>query len=354
MINDTHSLRRLLDDFHQRWPIERIENLTLTEYVSVKNPDTFCQWVETKTKPLGSIQGINSSKFGIYKRQDPSERPKPYSNDDQYSWRTVFGQNQQEAFRNVLRDVVNTARFAQNGDYALIDSLELTDMYKWKLAYLFSNEQLLPIFSTTAISKVSKTQGISLNQPRSSILQLIMANKPIDQTVYEYGSALYRQTLQIDENTSEKGKADEKPSKGRKAADKLPKGSQKRSGSSGYIADLKHNRLQQRLYDELVSEYLGQDVKVVLEENYVDIKVSSNDFVKLYEVKARGTASDCIRDALGQVLAYAYRDSSVCVKEIIVAGECAPTPKEAEFIEYLKNTLDIKFSYRAISLDGIR
>ncbi len=345
MIHNTDFLRRLLNDFHQRWPIEKIENMTLEEYVSVRNPDTFTQWVETKTKPLGSIQGINSSKFGIYKRQDPNEKPKTFSNDNYYSWRRVFGQNRHEAFRNVRSDVVNTARYAQNGNYALIDSLELTDMYKWKLAYLFSNEQLLPIFSTAAIAKVAKMQSINLDQPRSSILQLIMANKPIDQTVYEYGSALYKQAQADSNGTTDKDK-------GRKFAKTLPTGSQKRSGSGSYIADLKHNRLQKCLYNELFNEYKGQDVKIVLEENYVDIKVKSDKFIQFYEVKSRGTASDCIRDALGQVLAYAYKDPASCKKEIIVAGECAPTEKETQFIEYLKNSLDIEFSYRSISIDG--
>ncbi|MGR2701257.1 hypothetical protein [Vibrio campbellii] len=58
----------LWDEFLSRWPRENLSNLTLEEYVSVNDTDTFTYWLETKTRELGSIQGNTSAKFGIYKR----------------------------------------------------------------------------------------------------------------------------------------------------------------------------------------------------------------------------------------------------------------------------------------------
>ena len=60
--------QQLWDSFLARWPRERLSNMTLSEYVSINDQDTFTYWLETKTRSLGSIQGNTSAKFGIYKR----------------------------------------------------------------------------------------------------------------------------------------------------------------------------------------------------------------------------------------------------------------------------------------------
>ena len=72
----TNELKEILDSFLNRWDIESVKEMSLEEYVSVGNKDTFCQWVETKTRILGSIKGMTSIKFGIYERKDPTKRPK--------------------------------------------------------------------------------------------------------------------------------------------------------------------------------------------------------------------------------------------------------------------------------------
>ena len=76
MENKTEISREILNEFLESWNIDTIKSLTLEQYVSVGDKDTFCQWLETKTRALGSIKGINSSKFGIYKRSDPNAKPK--------------------------------------------------------------------------------------------------------------------------------------------------------------------------------------------------------------------------------------------------------------------------------------
>lgn len=76
MENNTELSREILNEFLERWDIKTIQSMKLEQYVSVGDKDTFCQWLETKTRALGSIKGINSSKFGIYKRSDPNAKPK--------------------------------------------------------------------------------------------------------------------------------------------------------------------------------------------------------------------------------------------------------------------------------------
>ncbi len=49
-------LQRLREDFVRRFPIEYLKDIDLNHY-AVGKPDSFCYWLEFKTKELGSISG---------------------------------------------------------------------------------------------------------------------------------------------------------------------------------------------------------------------------------------------------------------------------------------------------------
>jgi 5-methylcytosine-specific restriction enzyme B len=57
---------RLREEFIQRFPLKNLEHLTLEQYAGGKETDSFCYWIEYKTKFLGSISGGRISKFGIW------------------------------------------------------------------------------------------------------------------------------------------------------------------------------------------------------------------------------------------------------------------------------------------------
>jgi hypothetical protein len=53
-------------EFLQAYPLARLKDITLDEYVIGKGTASFCAWVEPKTKEWAIIQGATASKFGIY------------------------------------------------------------------------------------------------------------------------------------------------------------------------------------------------------------------------------------------------------------------------------------------------
>lgn len=55
-----------------------------------------------------------------------------------------------------------------------------------------------------------------------------------------------------------------------------------------------------------------------MEKNFVDIKVSQPDIVYFYEIKSSAYASDCVREALGQILSYTHRDDDKRLKKLII------------------------------------
>ena len=90
---------------------------------------------------------------------------------------------------------------------------------------------------------------------------------------------------------------------------------------------------------------------VILEENYVAVKVILPKKLYFYEVKSSSYASDCIREALGQILSYYHNDSDRREKYLFVAGQYEPNDDELGFIQFIKDTLNVKFDYISIALN---
>jgi hypothetical protein len=122
--------------------------------------------------------------------------------------------------------------------------------------------------------------------------------------------------------------------------------SQIRIINTSYIIENAHNRLQLEFYKYLVEEY-GKD-KVKMEENFVDVKLIENDKITFFEVKPYNSASLCIRDALGQILDYFWKDKTATkeTSKIVVVGPIKPTKDEEKYIEFLKDNLEIDFDYQ--------
>lgn len=186
-MNNTERMT-LWDQFLQRWPIDKIKNMTLEEYVSVDDQDTFTYWLETKTRELGSIQGNTSIKFGIYRRRDKSD-PKPQSgktHGSQYSWYSKYGANEAQAFETVKTDILNIINAVQNSDLNIIDDINLSPMVKWKIAFLYQNQTtpcLINVFSKDMLKLlVGSNEHLSFQQ----IYQKLLSQQG-DMTLLEYG-----------------------------------------------------------------------------------------------------------------------------------------------------------------------
>lgn len=122
--------------------------MTLEEYSNLNRDNSFCYWLEAKTKDLGSIWGGAAYKFGIFKfDRTPKDDNSKYAHDENYSWSSRLGSTSEEAFNNVRNAIVKIANHARNAEWAEIEKMkELWPITTWKIAFLYSNEQLLPIY----------------------------------------------------------------------------------------------------------------------------------------------------------------------------------------------------------------
>jgi hypothetical protein len=348
---ETEEKRNLLNEFLEVWPESRVRKMTLGEYVGVEDKNTFTYWIETAMRDLGSIKGMTSIKFGIYKR-DPKKEKKPRINisDTEYTWRRVFGEERQEAFESVRDEILQIIKYAESGDFAKIDDLHLSDLFKWKVASLYSNERLVPIFKREVLNKVSTAFGLkdSQNKKISELQELLISKRPAELDVYTYMESLYDQYGHGEKDELEKeevGKGDESKPVVYKNTDP-----QLRTVARTYQAEQKHSKLQNALYKKLLAVHgVG---KVFMERKRVDVLLDLPEQITFYEVKPYSSVVECIREALGQVLAYTFSNAKGDgrKRKIVVVGQYPPNESEQKFIDYIKSLLGIEFDYENVAI----
>ncbi|MDD6732477.1 MAG: AAA family ATPase [Bacteroidales bacterium] len=161
--------RKLLNDFLAAFPLESLSEMSLDKYTNLNRFDSFCYWVESRTYELGSIWGGSSYKFGIYKyNEKPKGKLTGVMCDEAYAWYTKNGNTAEEAYAWVRSEIVKIANHARNGEFEAIDNITtFGDVFKWKIAFLYSNEHLIPIYKRTMLEQVSARFGLDNPKDKS-------------------------------------------------------------------------------------------------------------------------------------------------------------------------------------------
>jgi hypothetical protein len=117
-----------------------------------------------------------------------------------------------------------------------------------------------------------------------------------------------------------------------------------------------HDKIQKILYKHLLKIY-GED-KVGVETDTglttrIDVSVSSNEGIILYEVKSYPSVMISIRIALGQLLEYAYYPNPIKnLKEMIIVSHIPIDSESQEYFEFLRETASLKVYYQSVDIDN--
>lgn len=182
----------LWDKFLSLWPIEKLANMSLEQYTQADSKETLTYWMEFGTQILGSMRGGGSFKFGIYCRKGPlKEKREHFKHDDVYSWYGKYGETREQAFVKIKSLIVECANAAQQGDLESIDSIDLGDVYKWKLAFLYQNRQkpsLLPIYKAEHLQAAVGPTSKGLRYP--ALFRKLIAGKN-NESLFTYADAMW-------------------------------------------------------------------------------------------------------------------------------------------------------------------
>ena len=197
---------KVFEDFQKEFPIETLSGLPLEQYTNLKRSDSFCYWVESKTYCLGSIWGGTSYKFGIYEYNKKPDNPAVVTEDDRYAWYNKYNATTRDAaYEIVLDSIVRIAEAARNGNFKEIDKEEyaISGVYKWKIAFLYADLHLIPIFKKEMLVDAARVLGLEDATCKSvSELQAFIMEHKGEKDIFEYYDYLLT-LINPDNNTSE-------------------------------------------------------------------------------------------------------------------------------------------------------
>ncbi len=189
--------RELYQAFQQEFPLESLKDMPLDKYTNLNKEDSFCYWLESRTYKLGSFWGGSSYKFLIYRYNNkPAEGDPRVISDDKYAWYSNLGKDTaEEAYQVVRNEIVKVATLAQQGDFDAIDSLDrLGHSYKWKIAFLYSKENLIPIYNRGMLQIVANELGMkNVQKVRTVDIQKYLMGQKGDKDLYDF----YEELLKI-------------------------------------------------------------------------------------------------------------------------------------------------------------
>lgn len=179
--------------------------MPLEDYTNLNKENSFCYWLESRTSDLGSIWGGSSYKFGIYRyKNKPSATDNRILCDDQYAWYAKYGKaTAQEAYKLVLKAVKEVANAAKEHNLEAIDNIDtLGDTVKWKIAFLYSEENLIPVYNHGMLEKLAAHFGLENPKERKiSELQHFLWEQKGDADLYDYYDSLLEIIRQTASNT---------------------------------------------------------------------------------------------------------------------------------------------------------
>lgn len=140
--------KQLWDDFLSAWPADRARSMSLEEYTNPDKNDAFIYWIESRLEHLGSIWGGSAFKFGIYCRDNKEQKEAGSGRvwGEKYAWLSKYGKTETEAFGAIRTRLITVIDAAESGNLDRIDEVDLSPVLKWKVAFLYQDQQKPTIF----------------------------------------------------------------------------------------------------------------------------------------------------------------------------------------------------------------
>ncbi len=181
--------------FLKEWSIERLENMNLEQYTNLDRDTAFVYWLESKTQHTGSIFGGSAYKFGIFRRADTLRKVDEgvSLSDGTYGWYRYLGNEREEVWRKVKQNIVQIVKLSADGNFSQIDNVEMGPVVKWKIAFLYNPENLIPIYKPEMLQIAANSFGLKKSDKTSvsELQNFLMKQKPEDVTTLEFAQKLW-------------------------------------------------------------------------------------------------------------------------------------------------------------------
>ena len=116
---------------------------------------------------------------------------------------------------------------------------------------------------------------------------------------------------------------------------------------------LRHNDLQKALYSQLANKYGEKNVGAEIDSGIgtsIDLVVRQEEKYWFYEIKTDNSLRVCIREAIGQLLEYAFWSDSKEVTRLIIVGEVKLDSECEQYLQTLRNRYSLPIEYEQFVL----
>ncbi len=157
-------LWQLREDFVRHFPIDSLTNMTLDQYALGKQKESFCYWLEFKTKELGEIRGGSAAKFGVWWSKS----------EERWRWNSVY-QSAEDALTHIKQGLIALIDATRAEQFGELDKIgrELLGPNRYSLRgkplYLYFPEYFLPISNPEHLKHFLRQFG---EQPEGDLIAL--------------------------------------------------------------------------------------------------------------------------------------------------------------------------------------
>jgi hypothetical protein len=123
-----------------------------------------------------------------------------------------------------------------------------------------------------------------------------------------------------------------------------------RSATAAVEVTPEHAKMQAALGRLLQVEY--PRARIVFEENFVDVKVETDDQIILFEIKSDLSPRSVLRQAIGQLLEYAFHPAHSHGKPVnmVAVGRNKLDSDERQYLETLASLFNMPLTYRVVAI----
>lgn len=107
----------------------------------------------------------------------------------------------------------------------------------------------------------------------------------------------------------------------------------------------KHNKIQNKLLTDLKGKF--PQAYIIMEEDYIDLKVETKNEILIYEVKPYLSVIRCVKEALGQLIGYYFNIKNESNKKVrlIIYGPKKPNKDEVKYLNFVKEKINCTLEY---------
>ena len=104
---------------------------------------------------------------------------------------------------------------------------------------------------------------------------------------------------------------------------------------------------------KLETRYGSENVSVeqAINGKKIDIVLRSGNSYHFFEIKTSGSAKACIRDAIGQLMEYAYWPGKINAEKLVVVGEDAIDDKTEDYLSFVRDQFSLPIEYEQVEIE---